>query len=209
MLDNESEGSQDQSGEGSQNEGEGQESVESLREQLAAERASKARILKESQEWKAKAKGTASSTEERERERLEREKDYDGLLKAERNKAKALANENSQLRKSTLSSNIRATISKLAPDAVDLDDLLNQPKFSHLLKGGIDEDNLTLDEDAAKAYVSEVFKAKPHLRKATTSPRVVTRTPGGRTFDTGEAGDLSKKSNADLVRLAMGSTLDS
>ncbi len=199
MSKNASEGTQN-TGEGQPNSGEGDgASIQELQEQMAALKASNERLLQESKNWKQKYQSIGSEAEERERLEAEKAKDFKKQAEIERKRAADLQAKLKQRDESVLQANIKAAVAKAAPDAVDLDDLLNQPKFSHILKSGVDEESLSLSDETAKLYVAEVFKAKPHLKKASKSAATMNRAPNGRmSFDEG-APDLSKKTDAELV----------
>jgi hypothetical protein len=127
-----------------------------------------ARLLKESQDNKRKAKELAVQLAELEnfkKAKLEEEGNYKSLLEQANAKLKAHEEESKSLKQKTLKGNIVSQISRYATDAVDLEDLMNQPKFKSIIEEGIDEDSLSLSQEAAEKYVKAVYEAKPHLRK--------------------------------------------
>jgi hypothetical protein len=129
------------------------------------------RLLRESQEYKNKLKEERAKNAELEHFRklkLEEEGNFKSLLESEKARADRLESEAKDLRQKTLKGNIVSTISRFASDAVDLDDLLNQPKFKSIIEEGIDEDSLSLSEEKAQEYIKKVYEAKPHLRKQST-----------------------------------------
>lgn len=163
-----------------------------------------ARLLRESQENKRKAqelKKQLADLENFKRQKLEEEGNYKSLLEQTQAELKREREEKQTLRQQTLKGNIVSTISRFASDVVDLDDLLNQPKFKSIIEEGIDEDNLSLLPDAAEKYVKAVLEAKPHLKKQSTpigthkggKPAFVERDVKEKSFN-----EMSAKERADL-----------
>lgn len=137
------------------------------------------RLLEESKRNKAKAneyKSQLAELEEFKRQKLEEEGNYKTLLEQANKKLKDKDEESKSLRQKTLKSNIVSTITRFANDVVDLEDLLNQPKFKSIIEEGLDEESLGLTDEAADKYVKAVLDAKPHLRK--TPPVTPTRQNG-------------------------------
>lgn len=167
-----------QAGEGSKNVADNGPDIGELQAQLAALKASNERLLKESKDYKEKYKSTSSEVSKKEEEIALQKGDLQKLLDMERKKVGDVQNENKTMREKILTQEIVRTVGKFAADVVDLEDLLNQPKFEHILKEGIDADNLVVNEEKAKAYVDEVIKAKPYLRKQASQPGVITKKPG-------------------------------
>jgi len=200
-------------GEGQQNSGEGSVSIEELQAQLAALKATNERVLKEAKEAKAQKRTLQEQLEkiqlgedgERQPEpkpSASKDKQLDFYKKqAESYKAQLEAT-----RKTTLKAQIKAQVARFAPDAVDLDDLLNQPKFSHLLEGGVDEESLSLSEDAAKAYVAEVYKAKPWMKKAGNQVGVVNKPSRSGAQNLNGKG-VKEMANDELFKLAISGKL--
>lgn len=126
------------------------------------------RLLEESKRNKAKAneyKTQLAELEEFKRLKLEEEGNFKTLLQQANDKLKAKDEESKALRQKTLKGNIVSTITRFANDVVDLEDLLNQPKFKSIIEEGLDEESLSLTDEAAEKYVKSVLEAKPHLRK--------------------------------------------
>ena len=163
--------------------GANQVNVSEVLERLKALEATNARLLDESKKTKSKYQETLSKYESAEKEKLEKEGNFQVLLEKEMAKNNSLMEEMVGMKKKVLSSNIRSTVSKFASDVYDLEDLLNQPKFSSILSDGIDENSLTVSEDKAKEYVAEVLKAKPYMKKTANVPSTVDTKPS---FVTGE-----------------------
>ena len=141
-------------------------------------KATNARLLEESRKNKEKYRTVESEFERINDEVAGKEKDINKVLSEKERKLEKISNENKRLKAETLNSRIRTSISKYSDDVVDLDDLLNQPKFAEILKRGIDVEDLTVDDDVMKEYVDTVLKAKPHLRKQSEATTVMTRKPG-------------------------------
>ena len=162
------------------------------------------RLLEESKRNKAKAneyKSQLAELEEFKRQKLEEEGNYKTLLEQANKKLKDKDEESKSLRQKTLKSNIVSTITRFANDVVDLEDLLNQPKFKSIIEEGLDEDSLTLKEEFAEKYVKSVLEAKPHLRK--TPAQTPTRQGGKPAYIEKEAkekaySEMNEKEKADF-----------
>ena len=157
------------------------------------------RLLEESKKHKEKYQQVAAEFEKINEETVGKEKDINKILEAERKKAERIANENKKLKAETLNSRIRSSISKFADDVIDLDDLLNQPKFGDILKKGIDVDELSVDDDVMKEYVETVLKAKPHLRKQPEATTMLTKKPG---FSASNNKSLDQMTTKEMEELA-------
>jgi hypothetical protein len=130
------------------------------------------RLLEESKKNKAKLQAANAKLAELEgfrSQKLEEEGQYKKLLEQANEKLKLKDEESKSLKQKTLKGNIVSTISRFANDVVDLDDLLNQPKFKSIIEDGLDEDSLSLTDEAAQAYVKAVLEAKPHLKKPSSA----------------------------------------
>ena len=95
-----------------------------------------------------------------------------------RKEAEAVKSDNQKLRESVLKGAVKSVVAKVAGDVHDVDDLLNQPQYSHILKEALDGENLTVDETKAKSYVEAVLKDKPWLKKSPGMAGAVTQKPG-------------------------------
>lgn len=159
------------------------------------------KLLDESKNLKLQASDYKSKLDEAEKIKAEKSGDEKSLLEYEKKKREQIENENKKLKSKTLESQIRATVGKYAKDAHSLDDLLNQAQFKEILKAGIDPENLTVDEDAAKDYVNKVFEAKPWMRKNSSQPGVDATKPNGKKIsNTIDYKKLSSKEIADLIK---------
>jgi chromosome segregation ATPase len=152
--------------------------VQNLTKMVEATEASKARVLSEAKATKEKLGKTASEKEEIQKQLLLKEGDLTKLLEMERTEKATVNAELSELKQKLVKTQIRSVVQEFAPDAIDLDDLLNQTQFSPILKEAVDLETLTVDHDKAKKFVDEVRKAKSHFFKSSSQPGVVTRKPG-------------------------------
>lgn len=164
-------------GQASKSEQTNQPTLEDLQKQFEQLKQTNARLLDESKKYKEKARSYEMEFEKVSEETLSKEKDLTKVLEAERKKLERLAKENKDMKQKTLQSNIYQTIAKYATDVIDVDDLLNQPRYGEILKKGIDADSLSLDEEVAKEYVETVLKAKPHLKKQPEATTLLTKKP--------------------------------
>lgn len=128
------------------------------------------RLLAESKANKKRAQELAAELDAIKNKQLEEQGNYKDLLEKEKKEKEELRNNLVSSSQKTLKANIQATVAKFATDVVDLEDLMNQPKFKKILEEGIDGEELTLSEDAAEKYVKAVLEAKPHLRKTVVIP---------------------------------------
>lgn len=164
------------SNEGSANQSdEGQKvDVNEVQKRLAELEASNKRLLEESKTWKTKASEHKSKLDKIEEESVKASGDLAKQLEHERKKAESIVNENKKLKNATLDAKVRSLVSKYAGEVHDLDDVLNQPAYRGILLEGINQDELTVNEDHVKNYVNKVFEAKPWLKKNTSQPAVDT-----------------------------------
>jgi archaellum component FlaC len=171
--------------------GEGQSvDVNEVMKRLEQLEGSYKRVLEESKSYKSKANEYKSKLEKIEEESVKSSGDLAKQLEYERKLREQKENENKSLKNKTLDSKIRETVLKYAKDVHDVDDLLNQPKHRAILLGGIDQENLTVDENAAKNYVNTVLNEKPWLKKHMEQPSV----------DTSKASPISTKGEVQLKK---------
>lgn len=128
------------------------------------------RLLAESKANKQRNKELQARLDAIEKSKLEEEGKYKELLDKEKKEKEELQSSISASNQKVLKANIRATIAKFATDVVDMDDLMNQPKFKKIIEEGLDGDELTLSDEAAQKYVKAVYEAKPHLKKVVATP---------------------------------------
>lgn len=205
MSQNAHEGAQSNTGEGQTNSGESTgASIQELQEKMAALQASNERLLKESKDWKAKYQSIGSEAEERERAEAEKAKNHQKLVEIERKRVAELQAKLKARDESTLQANLKAAVLKAAPDVIDVEDVMNQPKYLPLLQSGVDMDSLTVTEEAVKSFVSTLSKDKPHLFKKGKAPSTFTKVPNGRAMSFEHSEDVKDKSNEELTAIALG-----
>lgn len=164
------------------NQGEGQDNnvqenavtpdhVEALQKQLDKLAASNARLLDESKEYKSKWKAVKQEKDLEVRSKLEEQGNLSELVTELKNDIAGLKSQNNELKKTTLSKDLRVEVARYANDAFDIEDVVR-----NLPKGvlSMDEDNLTFDN--VQDAVSAVRENKPHL----FNNRPVTGMAGGR-----------------------------
>jgi hypothetical protein len=193
---------ENKSGEGQKTEGEGRsvDSSEVLKRIEQLESTNK-RLLDQSKDWKSQANEFKAKLEDAERNKVEKSGDEKAQLDYERKQRERIEGENKKLKSKTLEQQIRQTVAKYAKDVHSLDDVLNQSQFKDILKAGIDPENLTIDEDAAKDYVNKVLEAKPWLKKNITQAGVDTTKPNGKNVpNSSNLSKLSSKEIADLIK---------
>jgi uncharacterized protein YdiU (UPF0061 family) len=191
-------------GEGRQPNGEGssggQENLTEVMQKLKALEATNARLLEESQKTKTKYQEALNRYESVEKERLEKEGNFQVLLEKEKEKNNDILSQMTDLKMKVVHSNIRSTFSKYTSEVHDMEDLLNQPKFSHILKDAIDDTSLSINEDKAKEYLTEVLKAKPHLKKSSHIPTTIDTKPNFQSGD-GKSKSVDEMTTQELEAL--------
>lgn len=189
-------------GEGSQTKGEGQSvDVSEVMKRLEELEGSYKRVLEESKSHKSKAQELKAQLEAEQKRKVEESGDVSKQLEFERKTREEREKENKKLKSSILSNKIKEKVAKYAKDVHDLDDFLNKPSFSHILKAGIDEDRLEVDDNAAKDYANKVLEAYPWLKKNTSQPGVDTTKP---TIKNLTPKSLKSLSNEELDKLIFG-----
>lgn len=151
--------------------------VEQLMAQVDALKKTNERIIAEHRKEKDAVKSYRELVEKAEKEKLEKEGDLSQKLEFYQKKVSELEETSKGLKQKTLKTNIYTTLMKHAGEVNDIDDLLNQPKYSHILKAGINEDELSLADDIAKEYVNAVLTDKPWLKKQTKQASAITNKP--------------------------------
>ncbi len=177
-----------------------QVNVNEVLERLKALESTNARLLDESKKTKSKYQEALSQYESVDKERLEKEGNFQALLEKEMGRSNNLVSEMNEMKKKVLSSNIRSVVQKYGSDVYDIDDLLNQPRFSHILKDGIDDTTLSIDEEKVKEYINEVIKAKPYMKRNNSIPTTVDTKPSFQNID-GKAKSLDEMSAQELEKL--------
>lgn len=195
---------ENKSGEGQKPNDEGQKvDVNEIQKRLEQLESSYSRVLEESKSHKAKAQEYKAKLDETEKKSVEASGDIAKQLEYERKQREEAEGKIKSLSNKTLDQNIRSTVGKFARDVHDLDDLLNQPQFSHILKSGIDKEKLSVDENAAKDFVNKVLEAKPWLKKNMHQPGVDSTKPKGDSIKTPELGDIKKGEHKEHMKSAL------
>lgn len=165
-------------GQGETNDGEGQKvDVNEVLKRIEQLESTNKRLLDESKGFKKEASEYKSKLEQFEKKKIDESGDISAKLEHELKEKEKLLSENKSLRAKTLKHNIRNIIGQFAKDVYDMDDFLNQPKFLNILEEGIDAENLTISEDAAKAFTNAVLKEKPWMQKKSFQEQVDTTKP--------------------------------
>lgn len=186
-------------GAASTNEG-SQVDVKAIQERLAQLESSNSRLLNESQENKKKANEYKSQLEEHAKKSIDG--DTAKQLQYEKEKRAELDNEIKNLKTEKLKNSVRSAVSKYAKDVHDIDDLMNQPQFSHILASGIDAEKGTVDENSAKDYVNKVLETKPWLKKNVQQAGVDTSKPKS-VITTKNVDDVKKGEHKDILKGAL------
>ena len=197
---------ENKSGEGQKTEGEGQKvDVNEVMKRLEQLQGSYDRVLEESKQHKNKSQEYRSKLEEAEKKKIDESGDVTKQLEYEKKTRAEKEAENKELKNSILSQKVREAVSKYAPNIHDLDDFLNQPTFSHILKSGIDKEKLSIDENAVKDYVNKVSEAKPWLKKHTQSAGVDSTRPNssGTIKSPNEIGEVKKGEHKEHLKNAL------
>ena len=130
-----------------------------LEEKAKALEASKERILKESNDYKARAKTAEEEVDKAKADKLEADGKLSELLNMEREKVSKLSDELSKTKQVTLREKLVAEVSKHAQDAHNVDRILSVKEHSSLLK--IDEESLNIS--GVEDFVKKVRETDPYL----------------------------------------------
>jgi hypothetical protein len=127
--------------------------VKAVMERLNQLEQTNQRLLDESKQYKQKYQGLRSEVEVKEKEKLEATENWKELLDMERNKNFELLEKTKQFKKQTLTQKLNFEVARLAPNAYDINDVINSlPR--DLIE--IDEENLEIKNiDQAVAFVKE------------------------------------------------------
>lgn len=186
-------------GNASGGEGQGTVDVKAIQERLAQLESSNSRLLNESQENKKKASEYKSQLDEAAKKAIDG--DVGKQLEYERKERERLEQDNKALKTNNLKKEVRSAVSKYAKDVHDIDDLMNQPQFSHILAAGVDQEKMTVDENAAKDFVNKVLEAKPWLKKNVQQAGV--DTSKAQSSVTKNYGDVKKGEHKDILKGAL------
>lgn len=135
------------------------------------------RAVKESKSYKEKLNEEKSRAAKAEEEKIKASGDLAQQLEYERKQREEVERKAKTIASQTLQQKLREAAKRFAPDAHDIEDLLNQPKHKAILQAGIDAENLTVDENAVKNYVNAVLSEKPWLKKNLEQASVDSKKP--------------------------------
>lgn len=188
-------------GEGQATQGERQETVDvkEIQAQLARLESSNARLLSESQDYKKKSSEYKAQLDEAAKQAISG--DTAKQLDYERKERERLEQDNKALKTNNLKREVRSAVMEFAKDVHDIDDLMNQPTFSHILANGVDQEKGTVDKNAAKDFVNKVLEAKPWLKKNVQQAGVDTSKPNTNSAKT--IGDVKKGDHKDIIKSAL------
>jgi predicted nuclease with TOPRIM domain len=189
---------QNTSGEGQNNSGEGTKvDVNEVMKRLEQLESTNKRLLDESKTWKKEAGEYKSKLDEVEKTKVNQSGDTAAQLEYEKKQREKFEKENKNLKNKTLDQNIRSAVAKYAKDVHSVDDVLAQSQYIKILKDGIDPENLTVDEDAAKDFVNKVLEAKPWLKRNIHQETVDTTRPNGK--NVGSAKNYASMSSKEIM----------
>jgi hypothetical protein len=170
--------------EGSTQPGEGQvtgnetTALPDLAKELAALKATNARLLEESKGAKEAKRKIEAELSKQQEEIATKNNDLAKLLEMRTSEVNEYKTKAMKLEEAILTQRAQSVVAEFAKDAISLEDILNQPVILSSLKDAIDRETLTVDEDRVKQSVESLKKAKAHLFKVSSQPGVVTRKPG-------------------------------
>ena len=172
--------------------------VNAVMERLQQLESSNQRILDESKSWKTKYQSLRGEVEQKESKKLEESENWKELLEIEKNKAHDLSVQMNHFKKETLKQKIHFETARHAPDAFDINDVINNLPRDIL---SIDEESLTVK--GIDEAISVVKEKKPWLfNNKKTAGQTTSRPVGdnGRlTYD-----ELSKTDKDNLFMNALG-----
>lgn len=174
--------------------------IEELSARLAQLESTNNRLLDENKKIKSKYRETSSAYENAEREKLEKEGNWQAVVESERKRVERLEQENKEFKGKMIRTNLNLAVSKYSSEVHDLEDLLNQPKFSHILTSAIDAENMSIDDGKVKEYVNEVLKAKPYMKKLNEIPSTVTTRPGVQVVADKSTDEMTSKELEDYIK---------
>lgn len=123
------------------------------------------RLLEESKKYKEKAKSFESLVQKIEQEKLEKSSNEAEKIEILQKKLQETEEKSKQLAKKTIREAINNRLLKYAPDAYNHSDLMNQSEFADILREGIDEESMTVSDEAVKAFVAKIQEVKPYMFK--------------------------------------------
>jgi vacuolar-type H+-ATPase subunit I/STV1 len=167
-------------GQGNQSEGNGKSSevtLESLTKMVEELKGTNSRLLDESKKNKELAHSYKKEKEVLVNEKLESSTNLEEQLKIWKEKASKLETEKKDISKKALTESIFSRVVKYAPNAHNHKDLLNQSEYASILYDGIDEESLSISDDAVKLYVQTLNENKPYLFKQSQSVGTFNKKP--------------------------------
>lgn len=195
---------ENKAGEGQQANGEHQKAdVNEVMKRIEQLESTNKRLLDESKTHKKDASDYKLKLEEIEKNKIAQSGDDKAQLEYEKKQREKIEGENKKLKSKTLDQQIRNVVGKYAKDAHNIDDVLNQPQFGHILKAGIDAENLTVDETAAKDFVNAVFEAKPYMRKNSQQAGVDSSRPKNNTITGTDLESVKKGDHKEIIKAAL------
>lgn len=128
---------------------------------------SKERVLNESKDWKSKAQEYKAKLESIEEDKLRQKGETQKILEKREQELATLKERLETMNKSTLKSNIKAAVARVAKDAFDIDDLLKTDQASMI---EYDPESLTPTSESVEKFLNAVREVKPHFFGASKLP---------------------------------------
>lgn len=162
--------------------GEDQVNIEELKAKIAELENSKTqlegtnkRLLDESKEHKSKYSEYKTKLDAFEKDQIDKDGDIQKKLDYEKNRNKFLEEDAKSKAQLLLDQNIRNALSRVAGDALDLEDIITLKKNE--IKAGVDKDSLSVNEDHLKTIVTDLKTSKPWMFKTPATESVDTNKP--------------------------------
>lgn len=175
-----------------------------LKQQFEQLSASKERILAESKEYKQKLQSLKAEREAADKEALAEAGKFEELYQKETVRAKNLENQHKELRDSMILKELRFQVAKHAPDARNLDDVLDNLKhYSEIVK--VDRENLQVsgvEEAVAKLKQDKNWFFHTEKDSGMVDSRPKTSKPVDVTVDNWDSLDEVQKSQLGTDALA-------
>ena len=171
--------------------------MDQVMERLSQLESSYNRVLDESKNWKSKYRTLRDQVEQDQTKKLEESENWKELLEIEKNKAHEMSQQLTHFKKETLKQKIHFEAAKYAPDAFDIDDVINNLPRDMV---SIDEESLTVK--GVGEAIGLIKEKKPWLFNTKKSHGMATERPVGEngrpTYD-----ELSSKDKDDLFIKAL------
>jgi thiamine kinase-like enzyme len=155
------------------------------------------RILNESKEYKTKYRSLRENVEQKEQEQLEKSENWKELLDIEKNKSNQYAQEAKQLKSQMLKKHIDFEVARLAPNAFDIGDVIN-----NLPKEMLSINEETMEVKGIEEAVNLIKEKKSYLFNVKQGTGMAQQRP---VADNGEVSfkDLDKQQQDRLFREAL------